>query len=149
MNWSLVISVLALLANAFTYFKHDKKLKKQEAEINELTLRKMKREEDSLNKAQLQAAIVNVTQTSSISKGTLRIQNIGKATAYNVCVNEHLYSQSGVRFPNIYGENIPPTCYIDKCISWSWDSPSEVRVQITWQQNDGCQLQQNKILKLD
>ena len=28
--WGLIISILALLASAFTYFKHDKKLKEQE-----------------------------------------------------------------------------------------------------------------------
>lgn len=146
--WAFVVSMLALLGNLYTYFAHNRRLRKQEAEINELTLRKMKREEDYLNKAQLQISIVKVTKCSSGSIGTIKVQNIGQATAYNVSINEKRGSYYGVSFPNIFGEDIPPTCYIEKRISWAWDSPNELIIQITWQQNDGNH-QQDKILKLD
>ena len=41
--WGLIISILALAASAFTYFKHDKKLKEQERKINEYQLKQIEK----------------------------------------------------------------------------------------------------------
>ena len=43
--YSLIISVLALIASVFTYLRHDKKLKEQERRINEYQLKQIEKED--------------------------------------------------------------------------------------------------------
>ena len=56
--WGLIISILALLASAFTYFKHDKKLKEQERKINEYQLKQIEKEDLESKKAAIRGNIV-------------------------------------------------------------------------------------------
>lgn len=78
---SLIISILALLASITTYLLHDRRIKKQEAKINEYQLTKIHEEEIEHKKAQLSG---DVTVFKNDSKRILRITNSGKATATNI-----------------------------------------------------------------
>lgn len=78
---SLIISILALLASITTYLLHDRRIKKQEAKINEYQLTKIHEEEIENKKAQLNG---DVTIFKNDSKRILHITNSGKATATNI-----------------------------------------------------------------
>ena len=53
--WSLIIAILALLFSAFTYLKHDKKLKDQARKINEYQLKKIEKDDLESKKAAILA----------------------------------------------------------------------------------------------
>lgn len=48
---SLTISVLAFVFGVYTYFAHDKKLKEQQALLNDLNIEKLKKESREQTKA--------------------------------------------------------------------------------------------------
>jgi len=79
---SLIISILALIGTVYTYFVHDRKIKKQEAIINEYQLTKFKEEEEESKKAQICGNIVKYDK----GKRVLKIYNKGKASANNIRV---------------------------------------------------------------
>ena len=56
--YSLIISVLALIASVFTYLRHDKKLKEQERRINEYQLKQIEKEDLESKKAAIRGNIV-------------------------------------------------------------------------------------------
>jgi hypothetical protein len=83
---NIISSGLSLLAIALTivmYFKHDKRLKKQEEKLNTYQLKKIDDEESENKKAQIRGNIING------DKGLiyLRIYNMGKAPAKNIRVD--------------------------------------------------------------
>ena len=78
---SLIISILALIASVLTYFLHDRRIKKQEAKINDYQLTKIQEEAIVNKKAQLSGSI---TIFKNDGKRILKITNNGKATATNV-----------------------------------------------------------------
>lgn len=78
---SLIVSIIALAASGFTYFIHDRKIKKQEATINDYQLTKLHEEKIVNKKAQLSGSI---TIFKNDGKRILKITNHGKATATNV-----------------------------------------------------------------
>lgn len=82
----IISSVLSLFAIALTitmYFKHDKRLKKQEEKLNAYQLRKMEDEEFESKKAQVKGSIIRLEK----ERRDLKISNEGKAPAKNVVVN--------------------------------------------------------------
>lgn len=81
----VISSVLSLFAIALTitmYFKHDKRLKKQEEKLNAYQLRKMEDEEFESKKAQVKGSIIKLEK----ERRDLKISNGGKAPAKNVVV---------------------------------------------------------------
>lgn len=96
---SLAISLLAFLGGIYTYFAHDKKLKKQQALLNELNIEKLKAdnqeskianirvslEEDAID----QDAILKYSSVEALSRrtGKLAVVNFGKAAATNIVVS--------------------------------------------------------------
>ena len=93
--WALILSVLAIAGSVFTYFSHDRKIKRQEAKINEYQLAKLKEEELENKKAQISGTIVKHEK----GKRVLKIYNKGKAPATNIRVNgidEERYSVYGL-----------------------------------------------------
>lgn len=77
-----VISALALLLSLYTYFRHDAKIKKQNALINQFQLEKFKKENDSEKKAIIEANVINREK----GKRIIKVYNKGKAIAKNVVV---------------------------------------------------------------
>lgn len=80
---SLIVALGALIFSFYTYFAHDRELKRQEKLINDFQLSALEREEAELKKAQIRG---NIIPTSSKGGRELRIYNSGKANAYNVRV---------------------------------------------------------------
>lgn len=79
MDWSLLISLLALGTSVFTYFRHDRKLKKQEQKINNYQIVQMEAAAEE-NKKALICGDVSKDGDSRI----LTIVNKGTATAKNI-----------------------------------------------------------------
>ena len=76
MDWKFIISLaVPLLATAVGYFASQRRLDKQQEEINALQLAKMKREEENEKKAQLSV---------DSSYEQLYVKNIGIAEAVNI-----------------------------------------------------------------
>ena len=79
---SISLSVIAIAASAFTYFKHDKKLKEQEQKINAHQLKQIADSEVEAKKAN----IIGATHKNSQNATILTITNKGKAIARNIRV---------------------------------------------------------------
>lgn len=77
---SLILSIIALLGSLVTYIVHDRKIKKQEAKINEYQLAKIKEEEEDSKKAQVCGNILKYDK----GKRVLKVYNKGKAPAKNI-----------------------------------------------------------------
>ena len=58
--YSLIISVLALIASVFTYLRHDKKLKEQERRINEYQLKQIEKEDLESKKRYEQKVLISL-----------------------------------------------------------------------------------------
>ena len=87
---SLILSIIALLGSLATYIVHDRKIKKQEAKINEYQLAKIKEEEEDSKKAQVCGNIIKYDK----GKRVLKVYNKGKAPAKNIRIegiDENMY----------------------------------------------------------
>lgn len=82
MTLSTFISISALLLSLYTYFKHDKKIKKQSLLINEFQLMKLKKEKESEKKAIIEANVIRGEK----GKRIIKVFNSGKSIAKNVIV---------------------------------------------------------------
>ena len=76
------LSLLAISLTIIVYFKHDKRLKKQEEKINAYLLKKIETEDSENKKAQIRGNIVKGKKGSRI----LKIFNSGKSIARNIRV---------------------------------------------------------------
>lgn len=79
-DWSLIISLVALFASVATYLLHDRRLKKQERLINDHQIQKINQEQDDNNKAIIKAHVVKHQK----GKREIKVFNAGKAVAKNV-----------------------------------------------------------------
>lgn len=79
-DWSLIISLVALFASIATYLLHDRRLKKQERLINDHQIQKINQEQDDNNKAMVKAHVVKHQK----GKREIKVFNAGKAVAKNV-----------------------------------------------------------------
>lgn len=77
---SLAISILAILGSVITYFYHDKKIKSQEARINEYELSKIENEKAEALQAKVRANYFE----SGTGRLTIKIYNSGRAIAKNI-----------------------------------------------------------------
>ena len=92
---SLILSIIALLGSLVTYIVHDRKIKKQEAKINEYQLAKIKEEEEDSKKAQVCGNIIKYDK----GKRVLKVYNKGKAPAKNIRIegiDEEKFCVSGL-----------------------------------------------------
>ncbi|NCC99452.1 MAG: hypothetical protein EOL95_07110 [Bacteroidia bacterium] len=83
---NIISSVLSLIAIALTiimYFKHDKRLKKQEEKLNAYQIRKIEDEESNNKKAQVRGNIIKGDK----GRRDMRIYNMGKSPAKNIYIN--------------------------------------------------------------
>lgn len=79
---SIALSAFAILLTIIMYFKHDKRLKKQEEKLNAYQLKKNDEEESENKKAQIRGNIVKGNKGSRV----LKVFNSGKALARNIRV---------------------------------------------------------------
>lgn len=96
MEWynilALSLSALALIGSCFTYFVHDKKLKKQQALLNDLQIKKLQREIKDNESIELRPTLINVTKSMHTSQvtGVLLIKNYGRAEATDVEIRAYV-----------------------------------------------------------
>lgn len=83
------------MGGIYTYFAHDKKLKKQQTLLNELNIEKLKSDNQESKKANIRVSLIeNAIDKNDILKyginssfqrtGRLYVVNLGKATAFNI-----------------------------------------------------------------
>lgn len=129
MDWSLLLSVLALIASVFTYFKHDKKLKEQERKINEYQLKQIEKEDIESKKATIRGNIIQGFN----GKRTLKVYNSGRAAARNVRVEgldvNGLIHRADELFPY---ELMNPQDYTEVTIHLVVGCPSTIKLKYIW-----------------
>jgi hypothetical protein len=127
----VVISLIALFFTAFTYLKHDKKIKQQSALLNNYQLDRIEKEKKEEKKAIIEANVINGLKGNRI----IKIYNRGKCLARNVNViipeseGFHVFNnpcpidirpQNGIDISlGAFIENCPST--IDISFEWSDD----------------------------
>jgi hypothetical protein len=79
---SSALSLFAIVLTIAMYFKHDKRLKKQEENLNAYQLRKIEEEEAESKKAQVRGNMIKGMK----GRRDLRIYNMGKSPAKNISV---------------------------------------------------------------
>jgi hypothetical protein len=106
---SLIISVIAIAFTVVMYFKHDKRLKKQEERLNVYQLKKIDEEESEKKKAYVRGEIIKEEK----GKRVLKIRNTGKTPAKNI----------DVKFLNNFIEGDPST---EKVFIMNFSNPFEL-----------------------
>lgn len=76
----IALSAFAIVLTIVMYFKHDKRLKKQEEKLNAYQLKKIDEEDSENKKALIKGNIVKVNKGSRV----LKIFNSGKSVARNI-----------------------------------------------------------------
>lgn len=79
---SFLLAVLALSGTAYTYFKHDSKLKQQEKLLNQIQIAEAKEREENKKKARIRGKI----EYSGKGENTLIINNDGEADARSIMI---------------------------------------------------------------
>jgi len=126
----IAISALALLLSLYTYFRHDAKIKKQNALINQFQLEKYKKETDSEKKAIVEANVINKEK----GKRIIKVYNKGKATAKNVVV-------TFPGNPNVFISDYPasidirPQNSMEIYVNAFAGSPDTLQIDFQWQDN--------------
>ena len=77
---SLIVSIIALLGGLVGYILHDRKLKKQEAKLNDLQVTELETAQSNRKKADVRMQTVYFEK----GKGILKLFNQGEADAYNI-----------------------------------------------------------------
>jgi len=103
---SVIIALLALAFSCYTYFAHDRRIKRQEKILNEYRLRALSQSEEESKRAIIRAKVVDAGKGDK----TLYICNVGKSKARNLTVDmpnsEEIYA-SRPSFPQSYEELLP------------------------------------------
>ena len=132
--YSLVISVLALIASVFTYLRHDKKLKEQERRINEYQLKQIEKENLENKKAAIRGNIVKGLKGGR----TLKVYNSGCAIARNIRVEG--LDVNGVihRGDDIFPyELMNPQDYTELTIHLVMGCPQTIKLKYIWDDEFG------------
>jgi hypothetical protein len=124
----LVISIIALLLTIITYFKHDNKLKKQEALLNKYQLEKIDSEKVEEKRAIIEANVIRSDRGSMV----LKIYNRGKSTGRNV--NVMIPEIAGVHvINNPCPIDIRPQGGIDINMAATMEAPDKIKIDFEWQ----------------
>lgn len=144
--WSLVISILALIASCFTYFKHDKKLKEQERKINEYQLKQIEAEVEESKKAVIRG---NIVKGEKGSARILKVYNSGRATARNIRVEglevNGVIHRSYDIFPY---ELMNPQDYTELTIYIAMGYPPTIKLKYIWDDESGVNNEFEQVLTL-
>lgn len=145
MDWSLLLSILALIASVFTYFKHDKKLKEQERKINEYQLKQIEKEDLESKKAAIRGNIVKGLKGGR----TLKVYNSGRAAAHNIKVegldvNGVFYLPQDL-FPY---ELMNPQDYAELTLHLTCGCPSTIKLKYVWDDESGKDIEFEQLLTL-
>ena len=141
----LIKSILALLASAFTYFKHDKKLKDQERKINEYQLKQIEKEDLENKKAAIRGNIVKGLH----GHRTLKVYNSGRAIARNIKIEglgvEGLFHRADKVFPY---ELMNPQDYTEVNIMLLNNCSPTIKLKYIWDDESGKNNEFEQVLTL-
>lgn len=144
--WSLVISILALIASFFTYFKHDKKLKEQERKINEYQLKQIETEVEESKKAIVRGNIVKGLKSNA---RILKVYNSGRATARNIRVEGLEVNGIVHRGENLFPyEFLNPQDYAELTIYLVIGCPNTIKLKYIWDDESGVNNDFEQVLTL-
>lgn len=152
MNWELIVAIAAfvvslgaLVFSAYTYSKHDKKIKAQEQIINDYQINKIKREEEDSRKAYIKGNIY----PGSKGKLILKVFNSGKAIARNIRVEgldvDSLVVIGKDLFPY---ELMNPQDNTELTIWITKDSASVIKLKYIWDDDFGQNNEFEQVLTL-
>ena len=142
MNWELIVAIAAfvvslgaLIFSAYTYSKHDKKIKAQEQIINDYQINKIKKEDEESRKANI--------------KGNIYPGNKGKLIARNIRVEgldvDSLIVIGKELFPY---ELMNPQDDTELTLWITKDSPSTIRLRYIWDDDFGQNNEFEQVLTL-
>ena len=129
---SLILAAFALAFSCYTFFAHDRRLKKQEKLLNDYQLRSLAQAEDENKKAVIRAKAVKYKSGNR----TLYIYNEGKAKARNINVempDAEQVDASNPEFPLHYDELLPGA-YRDVNLFLS-EGDDELTLTYGWEDN--------------
>lgn len=127
-DYSLIISIAAIIGSILTYIIHDRKIKAQEKLINEYQIAKIEEERTQKKQAVIRASII----PGNKGHRTLRVYNKGKSTGKNIrliIIDEpnYLYSTNPFPFPFLNeNENVDLNIHLHK------GSPDRISFQLLW-----------------
>ena len=119
---TLLFSAIALLGSLFTYLVHDKKLKKQQAILNELQIKKLQKEIEEETAVVIRPTLINVVKSMHTNQitGTVLLKNYGKGEAKDVevyaCVNGGRHSHFNTKERRI--KSLLPGQYEEISMDW-------------------------------
>lgn len=143
-NWGdILLSVLVAVGSLAAYIRHDKKIKRQEAKLNELQIKQFEKEEAKEKMAEMKANIIRGQRGSA----KIRFINAGKADAQNVRIE---ILTPGEKMAQIYHSEfgpynvINPQLYREERLALSIGHPDTIDLKITWDDN----FQKNRFVTL-
>ena len=144
---SLIIAILSLLFGAFTYFRHDRKLKEQQKIINEYQITKLQREIGEAKKAEIKATIINRSDSGGCYSGTLLIKNYGKGVATHVLFRTIQYRHS-LSLPSITYSQLLPQEQQETPLTWEFGGGGSIDVLLSWNDESGERRESRQSLQL-
>lgn len=144
---SLIIAILSLLFGAFTYFRHDRKLKEQQKIINEYQITKLQREIGEAKKAEIKATIINRSDSGGCYSGTLLIKNYGKGVATHVLFRTIQYRHS-LSLPSITYSQLLPQEQQETPLTWVFGGGGSIDVLLSWNDESGERRESRQSLQL-
>lgn len=152
MNWELIVAIAAfvvslgaLIFSAYTYSKHDKKIKAQEQIINDYQINKIAKENEESKKASIRGNIIKGDR----GKRTLKVYNCGKAAARNIRVEGLDIDSLAVMRNNLFPyELMNPQDYTELIIYIVKGSPSTIKLKYIWDDDFGRNNEFEQVLTL-
>jgi hypothetical protein len=150
MDWSLIISILALCLSLITYFVHDIRIKKQERVINDYQLSQINEERQQKKQAAVKANIISKPGGTRI----IKVFNSGKAVARNI--NFKILTQGN--FHTLNSENLFPYELLNPQESTEFTlvifkgsvngNVDKIKVETTWEDDSSTQNKYEQLLTL-
>ena len=148
---TLLFSAIALLGSLFTYLVHDKKLKSQQAILNELQIRKLQKEIEEEASVEIRPTLINVVKSMHTNQitGTVLLKNYGKGEAKDVevyaCVNGGRHSHFNTKERRI--KSLLPGQYEEISMDWGLGDDC-IDVLLNWRDAKGMEYTSSHSLPL-
>jgi len=143
-DFSLILSIIAILGSLYTYIIHDRKIKAQEKLINDYQIAKIDEEKQQKKQALIRASIIKGIK----GQRTLKVYNKGKATAQNIRLiikNEPDSVYSYNPFPCAF---IHENDHVDLNMTMHMGSPDNLEIEILWDDENALNNKHHQIIHL-
>lgn len=143
---SLGFSLLAIILTIVMYYKHDKRLKEQEAKLNAYQIKKIEEEEFDNRKAQVRGNIIKGDK----GRRDIRIYNTGKAPAKNIYITFLDKTDENMiimKYPSPY-EFLNIGDHFDIIVHLYIGSPDILKMKLIWEDDFSSQNEHLQHFKL-